>query len=76
MAINIITFGQLTDVMGKSISVENIPDTETLVRELHSRYPGLVGVKYVIAVDKEIIQANTLLNADSAVALLPPFAGG
>jgi molybdopterin synthase sulfur carrier subunit len=38
--------------------------------------PALAGMKYIIAVDKQVIIKNTILNNNSVVALLPPFSGG
>ena len=76
MTTNIIIFGQLTDITGNSLSLENVPDTNTLVKELHQRYPGLVHAKYVIAVNKKMVKENTTLTEDCTVALLPPFSGG
>ncbi|MBK5270733.1 MAG: MoaD/ThiS family protein, partial [Bacteroidia bacterium] len=32
--------------------------------------------KYLIAVQKEIISSDTVLNNNDTVALLPPYAGG
>jgi sulfur-carrier protein len=36
----------------------------------------VTGIKYSIAVNKQVIQNNTTLNPDDTVALLPPFSGG
>ena len=69
-------FGRLADIAGNSVSVKNVADTDSLVNSLHDRYPALADTKYVIAVNKQIIKENTVLNADSVVALLPPFSGG
>ena len=76
MTLNIIIFGRLTDIAGNSLALENIADTNNLVKELHILYPGLADAKYVIAVDKQLIKENTVLNKKSMVALLPPFSGG
>ena len=76
MAINIIIFGRLTDIAGSSLTLENIADTNNLVKELHILYPGLADAKYVIAVDKKVVNENTTLTENSVVALLPPFSGG
>ena len=76
MPINIIIFGRLTDIAGSSLSLENVTDTNTLVKELHTLYPRLVDTKYAIAVNKIVVNENTLLTEDSTVALLPPFSGG
>ena len=76
MSINVILFGKLADIAGNSVSVTNIADTDRLVDALHKDYPALANTKYVIAVDKQVIKENTILNNNSTVALLPPFSGG
>lgn len=76
MSVKIILFGKLADIAGSSVSVDNVADTDSLVNSLNKRYPELATAKYVIAVDKQIIKENTLLNNRSTVALLPPFSGG
>ncbi|MEP7143999.1 MAG: MoaD/ThiS family protein [Ferruginibacter sp.] len=77
MKVNIILFGQLTDIAGTdNFTLENVADTDGLVAKLHKSYPPLINSKYVIAVDKNIISTNTLLTNNCTVALLPPFSGG
>ncbi|HEV8272118.1 MAG TPA: MoaD/ThiS family protein [Chitinophagaceae bacterium] len=76
MSVKIILFGKLADIAGSSVSVDNVPDTNSLVDSLNKRYPELATTKYVIAVDKQVINENTVLNKKSMVALLPPFSGG
>lgn len=76
MSIQIILFGRLADIAGNSVSLKNVADTDGLVKALHESYPALANTKYVIAVDKQIIKENTVLNNNSTVALLPPFSGG
>jgi len=77
MKINIILFGQLTDITGTdSVMLEDVPDTDTLMNLLHQTYPALSQSKYLVAVDKTIIEKNTMLTDNCTVALLPPFSGG
>jgi len=76
MSIHIILFGQLADIAGNSVFVNDVTDTDGLINVLHKTYPALAGSKYVIAVNKEVITSNTLLNENNEVALLPPFSGG
>jgi len=76
MSVKIILFGKLADIAGSSVSVDNVPDTDSLIDSLNKRYPELATTKYVIAVDKQVIKENTVLNKKSMVALLPPFSGG
>ena len=69
-------FGKLADLAGGSVSVDNVADTDSLINALHKDYPALTNTKYVVAVDKQVINGNTVLNKNSKVALLPPFSGG
>ena len=77
MKINIIVFGQLTDIIGNdNLVVSDTKDTDSLMEQLHKLYPALAGTKFLIAVDKQLITANTKLTNNSTIALLPPFSGG
>jgi molybdopterin synthase sulfur carrier subunit len=76
MPVNIIIFGRLTDIAGSSLAVENIADTNSLIKKLHTLYPALADSKYAIAVNKKVVNENTTLSENSIVALLPPFSGG
>lgn len=77
MKINVIFFGQLTDITGTAaVTVEDINDTSSLLEHLNKTYPELANSKYTIAVDKKVIAENTKLTDDSTVALMPPFSGG
>lgn len=76
MSFKIILFGRLADVAGNSVAVADVSDTDNLVKALHKNYPALAEAKYIIAVDKQVIKENTILNKNSVVALLPPFSGG
>ena len=76
MSMHIILFGRLADIAGNSILVNDIADTDSLINALQNTYPALAEAKYVIAVNKQVITSNTLLNENSVVALLPPFSGG
>ena len=73
----VLLFGIISDITGKEELILNgFKDTGALDQQLQKDYPGLKKVTYRIAVNKEIINVNTLLNDSDEVALLPPFAGG
>ncbi|SFW59786.1 molybdopterin synthase sulfur carrier subunit [Sinomicrobium oceani] len=73
----ILVFGQLTDIFGDSfVRMRDIPDTDTMVKRLEENYPALKKMKYLIAIDKEIVRENTLLSESCEISLLPPFSGG
>lgn len=76
MSVKIILFGKLADIAGGSVSVDNVKDTDSMINALHKDYPALTNTKYVIAVDKQVINGNTVLKKNCTVALLPPFSGG
>ncbi|WP_207510406.1 MoaD/ThiS family protein [Longitalea luteola] len=77
MAVQVIVFGQLTDIMGNSpVMVDHAADTSELIEQLNQRYPALVNKPYIIAVDRQIVTVHTALSGNNTVALLPPFAGG
>lgn len=76
MSVKIILFGKLAEIAGSSVSIDNVTDTDSLINVLHKNYPALSNIKYVIAVDKQVIKENTALSRKSTVALLPPFSGG
>jgi len=77
MQVEIVLFGQLTDIAGKDkIVITNVFNTDELKQAVNTMYPAMTGIQYIIAVDKKSIQTNTLLNEASSVALLPPFSGG
>jgi molybdopterin converting factor small subunit len=67
----------MTDITGNShLSIKDVSDTDQLTNQLHDLYPAMKNSKYLIAVDKQIITENTLLEDNNTVAILPPYAGG
>jgi molybdopterin synthase sulfur carrier subunit len=77
MAVQIKIFGQLTDIVkGHELTLNDITDTNCLINELNKRYPTLSASRYIMAVNKQTITVNTVLDDNSIVALLPPFSGG
>jgi len=76
MSVKIILFGKLADIAGSAVSVDNVADTDSLINALEKEYPEFTKTKFLIAVDKQVIKENTILNKKSTVALLPPFSGG
>ena len=77
MPVKIITFGRLKDITGSGdILFDKVTDTAELIEQLHQRFPALANAPYIVAVDKQIISANTILSGENTVALLPPYSGG
>lgn len=75
--LTIMVFGQLQDITGSSeITIDETTDTEMLLHKLHNQYPLLKEKKFLIALDKKIINDKTEINGQQSIALLPPFSGG
>mgnify|MGYP003501116279 CR=1 FL=1 len=77
MEINLLVFGQLSDITGRnSCKMADVPTTDDLLQKMITDFPALQSVSYSIAVNKVIIRENTLLADNDTVAILPPFSGG
>ena len=76
MAIQVLIFGNLTDIVESPLQLEQMADTNMLISELNNHYPDLGNAKYVIAVNKKMIDVNTSLQNNDVVALMPPYSGG
>lgn len=75
--IRVLVFGQLLDITGAAdMQFEFVADTEKLEQVLHTKFPQLANRKYLIAVEKQIVNHNIPLQNGNTVALLPPFSGG
>jgi hypothetical protein len=58
MAIKIISFGQLSEITGKDFQAE-VEDTDQLTTLLRDQYKMPGDIKYLIAVNKKVINQNT-----------------
>jgi molybdopterin synthase sulfur carrier subunit len=77
MQVQVLIFGPLKDVTGvEKCTLKDVADTNAMVNEMNSRFPGFSKMEYLIAVEKEIVHENTLLSENNTVALLPPYSGG
>lgn len=75
--INVLLFGAVADIVGKSSFVMPTPSsTDELKEQLEADYPALKNISYVVAVNKQMVTASTALEPNATVALLPPFSGG
>ncbi len=77
MKINVTAFGYLAEIIGKShFEINDVSDIVSLKTNLENKFPEIKTREYKIAVDKKLVNENVLLNNNSEVVLLPPFAGG
>ncbi|TKC01555.1 MoaD/ThiS family protein [Pedobacter cryotolerans] len=77
MEIEIISFGKIAEFLqNQELQLEGIVDTEQLREHLENKFPRLSSMKYKLAVNKKLVQVNTLINNNDSVAIMPPFSGG
>ena len=77
MEIQLISFGKIAEFLeNQHMEVSDINDTDQLRRYLESSFPQLATMKYKVAVNKILVQENTLIKNNDSVAIMPPFSGG
>ena len=77
MQVNVLIFGPLKDITGTGKCVVNdVADTDQLIKKMKGMYPALADMQYLVAVEKDIVHGNTSLLDNYTVAMLPPYSGG
>jgi sulfur-carrier protein len=76
MSVKVLFFGKLVEIAGSSVTIDKVQTSNELLQQLQQSYPELINEKYIVAVDKKMIQTDTALTDGCSVALLPPFSGG
>lgn len=77
MAVQVLFFGQLTDITGTDqLVLAQVATTTQLEQELLLRYPALASVPFTLALDHQLVTQEQLLTQESVVACMPPFSGG
>ncbi|QPH40698.1 MoaD/ThiS family protein [Pedobacter endophyticus] len=77
MQIQLVTFGKITEIIPtQQFKVGTISDTDGLRALLQETFPALGQMKYALAVNKKLVQANIEFAEDAVIAIMPPFSGG
>jgi molybdopterin converting factor small subunit len=76
MAIKIQLYGQMKQITGESELTTDAIDTDGMMKEMMARFPLLEKLTCLIAVDRNVVQTNTVIKAGQELALLPPYSGG
>jgi MoaE-MoaD fusion protein len=81
MRVQILFFGVLKDIVGKSGTILDMPEgasIDGLVQRYVSEFPRIGGMisSMAIAVNQQYAATNTILKDGDEVALLPPVSGG
>lgn len=77
MKLRILVFGIIADIIREPIlELNELSSTDSVKTFLHDKYPALQDIRYLISVNKIIVQQNVILKDGDELALLPPFSGG
>ncbi len=77
--INVLFFGNLaakTKTREAQIEADNIKTVSDLLKILMEKYPELPKSYYMVAVNQEKVDADSIVKDGDEVALMPPFSGG
>ena len=77
MKIDIMAFGKISEfIQNQEMDILNINNTDELKQYLEQSFPELVGTKYKLALNKDVVQTNLQLTNKDSIAIMPPFSGG
>jgi len=79
MKLDIHYFGMIAEAIKctrEEFILENKLTVSQLQHLLVKKYRNLEKLNYQIAIDKKLVNTQTLITNDAEIALLPPFAGG
>ncbi|MBK6445042.1 MAG: MoaD/ThiS family protein [Bacteroidetes bacterium] len=74
---NVKLFGALVDIAGtENLLLQSVSNANDLRNQFIELYPEAKTSKFLIAVNKKIVNENYSINESDEVALMPPFSGG
>ncbi len=80
MHIKILSFGVAKEICGGSVLQLEVPDNATageVKQLLTEQYPRLGGLaSFLLAVNEEFAEPDTLLTPNDELAIIPPVSGG
>lgn len=76
MEIEIISFGKISEFISNQKMTIDCGTTDELKIHLENIFPQLAGMKYKLALNKNLVQQNSELKNSDSIAIMPPFSGG
>jgi len=77
MEIELISFGKISEFIdNQKIEIGAIGTTDALRAFLEKNFPMLAGMKYKLALNKDLVQHDTQIHHLDRIAIMPPFSGG
>ncbi len=74
--VTVLYFGAAQQVAGHASEEYAADDTLSLRRQIIERHPGIVRVTFRLALNRNLLKEESLLNENDIIAILPPFEGG
>lgn len=74
--VKVLYFGAAQQVAGTASEDYMAEDTASLRRQIIERYPMMCKVTFRLALNRNLLKDESLLNEDDIIAILPPFEGG
>jgi sulfur-carrier protein len=75
--LTVLFFGPLVEKTGHStFEISDVSSTRAALQYLYAKFPVLESMPFRIALDKELISEDCMIEGHQTMALLPPYAGG
>lgn len=74
--VNVTYFGAAAEIAGKPTEEYLADDTLSLRKQVEDRYPMMKQISFRLALNKTLLNNDTILKDNDIVAILPPFSGG
>ncbi|MDX9902657.1 MAG: MoaD/ThiS family protein [Bacteroidales bacterium] len=74
--VKVLYFGDAQQVAGKASEDFTAADTASLRMQILERYPAMSRVTFRLAINKNLLKEESLLEENDIIAILPPFEGG
>ena len=72
-----MAFGKISEfIQNQEMDISNIYNTDELKQYLEQSFQELAGMKYKLALNKDVVQTNMELTNKDTIAIMPPFSGG
>jgi molybdopterin synthase sulfur carrier subunit len=75
--VKILLFGMIAEKLkATEVYLNNVSNTEELRAALLAKFPQLSNLKFLISLNRQVVQQNMPIAAGCEIALLPPYSGG
>lgn len=72
----VLYFGAAQQVAGIASEEFSAEDTLSLRRQLIEKHPGMCRLTFRLALNRNLLKEESLLEENDIIAILPPFEGG